>query len=62
MTSAELKALVADAHYLEHRDVLFAHILVGMVVALENIREELINPGAAYEADRYRRLTEGRDH
>jgi len=42
MTSAELKALIKDAEYLDHRDVVFTHILVGMVVALENIREELI--------------------
>ena len=42
MTSAELKALIKDAEYLDHRDVVFAHILVGMVVALENIREEMV--------------------
>ena len=44
MTSAELKGLIKDAEYLSHRDVVFAHILIGMVVALENIREELITP------------------
>jgi hypothetical protein len=47
MTSAELKGLIKDAEYLEHRDVVFAHILIGMVVALENIREEMIVNEAA---------------
>jgi hypothetical protein len=42
MTSAELKDLITDANYLEHRDVVFAQILIGIVVALENIREEIV--------------------
>jgi len=42
MTSAELRALIKDAEYLDHQDVVFAHILIGMVIALENIREEII--------------------
>jgi hypothetical protein len=42
MTSAELKGLLRDMPTIERKDVLFAHVLIGMVVALENIREEMI--------------------
>ena len=65
MTSAELKALVKDAEYLDHRDVVFAHILIGMVVALENIREEMVGkkvlptPEELEEINRIQRLMTG---
>lgn len=58
MTSAELKALITDAQYLEHRDVVFAQILIGMVVALENIREEIITSEAGVARFRQWRVDE----
>jgi len=42
VTSKEAKDMIAGMPQLTPKDVLFAHLLVGVIGALENIREEMV--------------------